>query len=142
MNTTEAFKELWSKLYNPRSGCPDVSLEYVLISMVGILVDSTKLRDSEIENWAVVMLSILGETTSLDIELAWSNKVPAYVGKTYTDGMQLTTEYDDYYSKIQNEQNNMRNAIEKLLADEIIQEKDGRLSLDYSKLIGLESIKK
>ena len=72
MSALEAFQELWSKVYDPRSGCPDVKVGYVLETMAAVLVKDMATPANLTERWVLAWLQLLGRPSCLlDIQLAW-----------------------------------------------------------------------
>lgn len=72
MSALEAFRDLWSRIYDPRSGCPDVKVGYVLETMAVVLVKDMAAPANLTERWILAWLQLLGRPACLlDIQLAW-----------------------------------------------------------------------
>lgn len=116
---SELYKKLWNKIYNPHSGCPDVSVGDVLISMAEILVENDK-RDLEtVDKFILAILSILEKSGEVDLPLHWNDASYHYSG---------INEYDlpfDKYEKFNSkERKRALKSINKLIKLKLIEHKD------------------
>ena len=70
---SKLFSELWKKINNPRSACPDVEIGHVRQVMADILAEYNNSNLSFEEKWILALITI-SPIAMLDIEFYWEDK--------------------------------------------------------------------
>ena len=132
VKTEEAFRKLWGKLYNPHSGCPDVSLGHVLDAMADILVEAgdgpPDLED--IERWVLAYTAVVGQSSLMDLTAGYTeSKVPHYLdtGEKDENGYPKRREWEDIEADEEKARLAIIDAVGTLLKRGLLVEEEGRL---------------
>jgi hypothetical protein len=91
---TVLFQQVWQRIYNPRSGCPDIEISRVLDVMVEILAPSMPgLTDPE--KRILARTAIEGEVHTSNFTMAARAMVDRYTGDIDKDGYPVPREWSD-----------------------------------------------
>lgn len=116
--TASVLRALWSKVYNPKSGCPDISLGHLHECMLQVLSPFMG-REDQLENWVLAYLSIESPKQGYEIESTWS-----FINSPH--------DYDDFehYDRIvEAERKNVRRAIDNLMSAGKLERDDNGLRI-------------
>lgn len=113
-----ALKQVWKKLYNPKSGSPDVELGAVAEALACALANSNEFSDlsrNTIERWVLAYVSILGTIDSESLQWEAAYKVPYYSDDGY--GYYKPRPYVEYEAEQASARERVKSAIQSLLDD-------------------------
>lgn len=117
------FQQVWLRLYNPRSGCPDVELGHVLQVLADVLAGCGTLPDagSPAANWAVAFVTITGGSSPLDLKVSWSDTVPYYTDERDGNGYPVAKPFDQYDAEMAEKTREMTAALQALVDRGLLQ---------------------
>lgn len=128
MKAKEAFAELWGRVNNPRSMCPDVEIGFVREQMIEILMAHYP-QATEPKSWLLAMLA-LGPSLRVSAAADWAQRLLKILEprtSSSADWARYWDAEDDITSKASAE---MQLTIDELLASGAIVAQDGELSLN------------
>ena len=98
MEQIEVCQEVWRRINNSKSVCPDIEIGQVLNVMIDIFVERNRSKSlTEAEKWALYYVEIVGECSITQIVREWSDKTPYYeVDKRDSDGYPLKREQSEF----------------------------------------------
>jgi hypothetical protein len=71
MLALEAFRKLFSRICNPSSACPDVSIDYVVMTMAEILADQDGREAPDVDKRVLALISICGKIGRYEVSMEW-----------------------------------------------------------------------
>ncbi len=115
------FGKLWSKIYNPHSGCPDICLGTLFTEMVNIAAEEIKNNKfTSTEIWAIAYISLSEKTeimgtSELEVQLSYADTCVKPVTSYILENNEYKRKPDGIFRKeLKQEEKDQAEAMEKM----------------------------